>query len=553
MIALTSRRPITHAIGALALFGSLGMTSTASAQIAPIAARYEAHSVHAGPFANPTKTTAKVYETVIDAGRDVPWLRIVFKGSSLPPGSLVQMTSMRDGGFQILEARHMREWRNGSAFFNGSRVLVELIAGPETEGNAFEVEKLLVGERRSVSQVPENAFAICPDDDDRLPSSNDAVARLLTGTLGEEDTYDGGCTGFIIDRPDVAPDKCHLSAGHCFVAGTKDHQVSSVVEFMDDTSQQSDANCDLNHPDPSLQFAVDMFEANNGGVGNDWAVFTCFPNPVTDLTTYETQGAALELADAVPRSGNVTVTGNGVDGNFDLAGGGNDACECDFGDGTGQWNQIQQTMTGPLHPVAGDGVDYKVDTCGANSGSPVILQSSGEVIAIHTHGGCEGGGVDDTNTGTEITLAELVKAIESCEATIPNECWLFLGQGSGQAAVTVDGVTFVTQMASVDQSHEVTMTEFPAFALPARTQGPRGLWHVDRPMVLSAQVVMYNPGLFPQNPSQWSQRMVVYVAPNEQPDVTWHGTLNGIHITYATYFGPDGKWYIHFPFTIDNL
>ena len=43
------------------------------------------------------------------------------------------------------------------------------------------------------------------------------------------------------------------------------------------------------------------------------------------------------------------------------------------------------------------------------------------------------------------------------------------------------------------------------------------------------------------------------LAPNEQPIVSWNGSLNGVHINYATFVGADGKWYVHFPFAIDGL
>jgi subtilisin-like proprotein convertase family protein len=143
----------------------------------------------------------------------------------------------------------------------------------------------------------------------------------------------------------------------------------------------------------------------------------------------------------------------------------------------------------------------------------------------------------------------------TCKTCAAAECWLVLGNGAGNTNFTTYGITWQTQMNSVGSSYPVLTDNIPAFPLPARHAGnsANGLLKADRPMVVAAQVFMWNPAVFPGNPSQWSNRMDVYVAPNEQPVVTWHGSTNGIHINYSTFVGPDGKWYIQFPFAIDGM
>lgn len=142
--------------------------------------------------------------------------------------------------------------------------------------------------------------------------------------------------------------------------------------------------------------------------------------------------------------------------------------------------------------------------------------------------------------------------VKSCAAA---ECWLVLGNGAGNTDFSIYGITWQTQMNSVNTSYPVLMDNIPAFPMPTRHAGnsANGLLKADKPMVVAAQVFMWNPPMFPANPTQWSQRMDVYVAPNEQPIVTWHGSQNGIHINYSTFVGPDGKWYIQFPFAIDGM
>ena len=141
--------------------------------------------------------------------------------------------------------------------------------------------------------------------------------------------------------------------------------------------------------------------------------------------------------------------------------------------------------------------------------------------------------------------------IDVCEA--PAECWLLAGRGAGSANASVGGVEFRTQLDTVTQTWVVTMQDGPAFALPVRAPANGGWWRIDRPLVMSVEVVSYDPDLFPLDPNRWSQRLDVFVAPNEYPMVCWNGTQNGIQISYETFTGEDGKEYLRFPFTIDGM
>lgn len=159
--------------------------------------------------------------------------------------------------------------------------------------------------------------------------------------------------------------------------------------------------------------------------------------------------------------------------------------------------------------------------------------------------------VDDV-TGDVGNINSWTVTVKSCAAA---ECWLVLGNGAGNTDFTTYGITWQTQMNVVNNSFPVLMDNIPSFALPTRhaANNSSGLLKADRPMIVSAQVFMWNPAVFPGNPSQWSQRMDVSALANEQPVVTWHGSLNGIHINYSTFVAPDGKWYVQFPFGIDGM
>jgi len=380
--------------------------STASAQTSNISARYQRFAFDSGALDNPANDPQVLFEIVVDAGPQAPWVRLAFDDVQLQRGSFVRMTSLLDADFQTLNAEQMNQWRRGSAFFNGNRVLVEMIGGARTRNNSISMRQVLIGlPSHSGSQQP----SICGIDDDRAPTNHDAIARLLTGVLGDDNSLRGGCTGFIIATP-PGPDKCHLSAGHCLVAGVGAFQMSTVVQF---NVPGSNADCTMNHPPAAKQFAIKDNISDNGGKGDDWSVFTCFRNPDTNLSTYEEQDLAIALG--VPAiGGQAAVTGHGVDGTDAATGGGNAACLCSAGDLTGQRNKILQTHAGPVVGCFLTILEYLIDTCGANSGSPV-LDDRGMAMAIHTHGGCDGGG---PNSGTKITHPGLVDAIAQCKSDI---------------------------------------------------------------------------------------------------------------------------------------
>jgi trimeric autotransporter adhesin len=74
-------------------------------------------------------------------------------------------------------------------------------------------------------------------------------------------------------------------------------------------------------------------------------------------------------------------------------------------------NQIQQTHTGPLYSVTNSRLLYVTDTTGGNSGSPIIEESTGRAVGVHTHGGCYSTG--GANSGTRATVSEFWNALNN--------------------------------------------------------------------------------------------------------------------------------------------
>lgn len=382
-----------------------------------------------------------------------PWVRLIFKDVKLQGNAKLRITSLQDGAQQHLDAGNLRHWRNTSAYFNGSAVRVELLAPKGSKGNRYEIAQVMVGKADDVQ--PESQ---CGPVDNRVPSAADNRARLL----------DVGCTA------NLMANGCFITAGHCLSS-------ASLVDVVEFDVPASNANGSLNHPPPSKQYVPTANrQFQNGGTGKDWGVFTVAPNSETGLTPLQAQGPGLALATSLPTVGQtVEITGYGVD--------------------SGTANQTQQVHSGPITSVvpATTRLLYQADTEGGNSGSAVL--QGGNVVAIHTHGGCTTSG--GANSGTlytntafqagfatvcgsgapEPTCDDVVKISGKCSAAGKITATLTLTDAThnGQSVtMTIDGVPFDVPIVDnkaklvapgfTSGNHTLVLTE-PASCKPAKT------------------------------------------------------------------------------------
>ncbi len=338
-------------------------------------------------------------------------LRLYFADVALAgAGAHLRLTSLGDGALQTLDARQLEQWHKSSAYFNGDTVLVELVAGPGPGRSRVLLDSVDAG-------APLPGDSQCGTTDDRVPSSDPRVARLLPV----------GCTSWLID--DCA--HCFLTAGHC---GTSTGSIG-VCEFNVPFSTPGGA---LVHPGPEDQYSVDgaSIQSNGGGgVGNDYAYFGCFPNTQTGLTAGEAQGDWFELVAPPPVAGaTIRITGHGTDSSPDST-----------------YNQIQQTHSGPFWASFGTTVQYQVDTTGGNSGSPVIWDNADKAIGIHTHAGC---GASSGNQGTSSQHASLQSALGNPQGVCDSACgWTNLGN----ALAGVFGEPLLTPQGSPDPGTQLRL------------------------------------------------------------------------------------------------
>jgi hypothetical protein len=346
------------------------------AQTAQLVQQSLAFPGDSGALANPTAVEQVLASHTVRVA-NASWIRLRFQLVQLwndgdeSSGAFLRITSHRDGAVQELHARSAREWRATSAYFNGDAVQIDLVAPPGAGASRWMLRSVWIGPQSSPQ------FSQCGPTDDRVPASDPRTARLLPV----------GCTGWLFDDCN----HCFGTAGHCVGSGSLPNNNLDVAEFNVPPSNGSGL---IQHPSPDDQYAIDdgSIQFQNGGVGNDWGAFGCFPNSNTSLTPFQAQGACYRLVAPPPFASGIDlrVTGFGTDSTPDWT-----------------YNQRQQTHSGPYFSYVGTTVRYQVDTTGGNSGSPLIWETgaSDQVVGVHTHGGCNAAAPINANHGTSSTHA----------------------------------------------------------------------------------------------------------------------------------------------------
>ena len=130
------------------------------------------------------------------------WLKLSFAGTVLggdpaAEGARIRVTSMRDGGVQILNGESLANAAYSSVYFNGEECLVEVIAHGEIGASVLNIAEVTIGEEPS----PIGMATICGSVDDRVLSTDARNARMLSV----------GCTAWLISDANHS----FLTAGHC--------------------------------------------------------------------------------------------------------------------------------------------------------------------------------------------------------------------------------------------------------------------------------------------------------------------------------------------------
>ena len=97
-----------------------------------------------------------VWSEVVEVG-DAEWVRLRFRDVVLAKSteqvreSYIRVTSLEDGYEQYLDTESLVEWGNTTAYFNGTSVLVELMASPNVSNQYSRVQVVGVQASEPVS------------------------------------------------------------------------------------------------------------------------------------------------------------------------------------------------------------------------------------------------------------------------------------------------------------------------------------------------------------------------------------------------------------------
>ena len=208
--------------------------------------------------------------------------------------------------------------------------------------------------------------------DDRTFSNVKEVARAV------KPEAEIGCTLTMIGR------SCAVSAGHCW----RDLQIVQFNMYLDKDKLISAAE-DTYLVDAGTKVVTDA------GEGKDWSVVRVLKNEITGAWPGDVQGTLPVNMTSLPQAGDeISITGFGWLSNTHMK------------------NSPQQTHTNKIGSVYKSVIGHLVDTMGGNSGSSLV-NAQGEIIGIHTHGGCSSSG--GHNKATLLYRSEAFKkAIIAC-------------------------------------------------------------------------------------------------------------------------------------------
>lgn len=367
------------------------LAALAAAQDAPYPVIETPVEFDSGYLDNPQPVPAVLWSQDVTAQGQ--WAQLRFRDTHLPPGSQLRIYSLQQPTWvQWHDAHSLRDYRFYSCQFDGPTVRVELLAAPGSQRNRVRIDRAIGHLVDAVAQID----SICGSTDDRVLSSDPRACRIASS-----------CSAWLFGVYAVG------TAGHCMSSTS-----GRILHFNVPLSTSSGSTRPAH---PNDQYAMEAFhQFLNGGVGQDWSVSAAVRNSNTGLFPGQAQGSwyTVVLPPALAGGQEIRITGYGT---------GNGTS------GSATWNQVQKTHVGPrLSTSTANALRYETDTTGGNSGSPVIWENTGDVIGVHTHGGCTatGGGNSGTSAARSdfIAARQLVMTLHTVGSFDP------FGQGCGAAS-----------------------------------------------------------------------------------------------------------------------
>lgn len=158
------------------------------------------------------------------------------------------------------------------------------------------------------------------------------------------------------------------------------------------------------------------------------------------------------------------------------------------------------------------------------------------------------------------------------QLTAEAECFLVIGDEPGVDGSFMPGShLWTTQVGEVQEHHAVLLTDIPEFVIPIKGRGVMGVdpavgtvgpngpitadptpeWMADGEFAV--QVVMWNPGVFPQLPEQYTYSLYVKINPDGTVLSRPMSPTTGMEVWTELDTNADGQPVIRFPFSIPGM
>jgi len=371
----------TMAVGCLATFFAL--TSANAEQIAPTLQVNKRAGAATTTLATDSHTL--VHSEIIDVP-DANWIRLQFNDVRFEgfepngPGYL-RLTSLMDGGVQVLDFDSYLQWHQRSAYFNGDAVLLEAWSNRADASAVVDVLNVRSDlDGRGGDSAPRS---ICGNDDNRMLTDDDRVARIV---LSEFDPTIV-CTASLINDANG----CFLTSGGCAASMDND----TVIEFNPPLTLPNGTV--LMHPAPADQYVPDLssVQSQSAGDGEDWGYFGCFTNSTTGLSPRVAQGDNFTMASQIDLSEDDVVRGFG--------------CGATAPPLFRTWSFLPKETDGTFEGLVDSELSVRVDATAGDSGMAITDGTTDDLIGILTNDGCDV--FVGANIATAITNEELRKAL----------------------------------------------------------------------------------------------------------------------------------------------
>jgi len=141
---------------------------------------------------------------------------------------------------------------------------------------------------------------------------------------------------------------------------------------------------------------------------------------------------------------------------------------------------------------------------------------------------------------------------DNLDFTLAPECFLILGDSPSPGSFGGAGHTWSTQVSGLASSYAVLLDDLPTFPLPV-PPAPGKARKLPHPIgSFNAQILMWNPSVFPNNPEQFSHGLEVTLWSDGRASAERYGSRDGITIRMEV-FEENGQRLLRFPFSIQGF